>query len=458
MNNNKNNNDTVKNNNDTVKSNNDNLKSNSSKASNMQRIRDRLALTKKAKKNQVPTHVLSSVSTVKHTPVVTTILKKSVLGQPPQEQASATQQGLIPQISHHVDADKEDSSASSEGVSKELTLTDESEETDEEATQDVRRMGRKSKRDSSTEIMLAMMKAAERRERAQEKKFQQLIQEVKSQNATIEHLRNEVHSNKGSEDGEAYLYRDNVGSIIKKDRANHETSRGEYISDTLLGENLPDSWPEYKWPKSWDGSVVLASALISLRDLQSSHFEIVRRKAAEPNPFEVILPNGLLSPEEERKRLMRKALQSALQELRGHLRTLDRGLKYTEYELLEPILEGFKGEYPHEHKAWELCLKGFVEYPVWITDHLHAARMVSPNLMKTNQDWFGVISGGEWPSSATKGFKTGLPKKKTKKPHGGNAGGSSSSAVKADKNKPPKPPKDPKEADPKEKDPKEKGN
>lgn len=297
--------------------------------------------------------------------------------------------------------------------------------------------------------MLAMMKAAERRERAQEKKFAQLMQEVKSQNATIDNLRNELHSNKGSEDGEAYLYRDNVGSIIKKDRASHETSRGEYISDTLLGENLPDSWPEYKWPKSWDGSVVLASALISLRDLQSSHFDVARRKASEPNPFELNFSSSLLSPEEEKKRLMRKALHSALQELRGHLRTLDRGLKYTEFELLEPILDGFVGDYPHEHKAWELCLKGFVEYPVWITDHLHAARMVSPNLMKTNQEWFSVISGGEWPSASTKGFKTGLPKKKTKKPHGGNAGGSSSSVHKVDKNKPhkdqkedPKPPKE----------------
>ena len=51
---------------------------------------------------------------------------------------------------------------------------------------------------------------------------------------------------------------------------------------------------------------------------------------------------------------MRKALESALAELRSHLRTLDRGLKYTEFEIIEPILDGFKGDYPHEHKVWEM--------------------------------------------------------------------------------------------------------
>lgn len=79
------------NNNDNVKSNNDSFKSNPSKAQNLQRIRERLALGKKAKKNLTEVlaspALLSSTSTVKHTPVVTTILKKSVLGQPPQEQS-----------------------------------------------------------------------------------------------------------------------------------------------------------------------------------------------------------------------------------------------------------------------------------------------------------------------------------------------------------------------------------
>ena len=48
--------------------------------------------------------------------------------------------------------------------------------------------------------------------------------------------------------------------------------------------------------------------------------------------------------------------------------------------------------------------------------------------MKSTADWFGVISGHEWPSSVTKGFLTGLPKKKQQKFLGGNTGGSSSTS------------------------------
>ena len=389
----------------------------------IQRIKNKLMKVKNLSKNP-PKTILSSVSTVNHAPRTTTLLKKSVLGHPPAEKEDSD-------CTHDTLMGEEDGGPPYTPSEYELDVeTDPWDKPTPQLEREVRMIGSKSERQeeepttilasnhkNKDDLLMMMFQASERRELAQEKKFERLVEEVSF-------LRNELRSSsKASEDGET-LQRDNVGSIIKKDRATHETSRGEYLADTLLGEAIPASWPEYKWPKSWDGGVTLASALISLRDLQNTHYEIARRKAQEPNPFTGLVLGDKLSPEEERKKLMRKALESALHELRGHLRQLERGLKYTEFEIIEPILEGCKGDYPLEHKAWEICLKGFAEYPVWITDHLHAARKVSPNLMKTTGDWFSVISGGEWPTASSRGFMTGMPKKSTKKNFGGNVAGS----------------------------------
>ena len=92
------------------------------------------------------------------------------------------------------------------------------------------------------------------------------------------------------------------------------------------------------------------------------------------------------------------------------LRTLQRGLKLGEWELLKPMVNGFSGEYPHEHSLWEYCLKGIKEYPVWISDHLQASRTVSPMIVSSISEWESLTSGGEWPTAATKGYRTGLPK------------------------------------------------
>ena len=198
--------------------------------------------------------------------------------------------------------------------------------------------------------------------------------------------------------GRTLVGSDDLTNILVRERAVLECSRGQYKAGALEGVELPPSWPLYAWPKSWHVAKrqQMARALIALKDLQEQHVDLVKRKSDEG-----------ISQEE----LMKKALSSALGELKSHLRTLGRGLRYGEWEIIQPIVtEASTLDYPHHHRGWEICIKGLKEYPVFITDHLLACRSVSPMIMSSASEWDEVVSGGEWPTASTKGWKTGLPK------------------------------------------------
>ena len=138
----------------------------------------------------------------------------------------------------------------------------------------------------------------------------------------------------------------------------------------------------------------MARALIALHDTQIQHMKSVEGK----------------HPEEETGKRKRLALEAALGELKTQLRTHDRSLRIPDYEVLRPIVEEVKCDLPPllEHHAWELCLKGNKDFPIWISDHLQTCRTVSPLIVGTETGWVSAVSGGSWPTSSTNGLRVGL--------------------------------------------------
>ena len=67
----------------------------------------------------------------------------------------------------------------------------------------------------------------------------------------------------------------------------------------------------------------MARALISMKYLQEQHVDVIKKKHVDE-----------LSHDE----VMRKALDSALGELKSQLRTLGRALRYGEWEVIQPIV------------------------------------------------------------------------------------------------------------------------
>ena len=206
----------MNNNNNNNNNNNDNcpLKNNFSKekVALMDRIKSKMIRKYSSKEAALKDPViLSSVSSVKHPIKTTTILKKpSVLG-------------IAPGIATTT---KDVSSTTERDLSEEATEDNESEDEEEsnggnvvypEATDDTVLGSKRSRGTDQNALLIEFMRASERRERLQEEKHQKLFEEIRSQNATIERLRSDIHSMGGSEEAEP-IYRENVGSIIKKDR------------------------------------------------------------------------------------------------------------------------------------------------------------------------------------------------------------------------------------------------
>lgn len=252
--------------------------------------------------------------------------------------------------------------------------------------------GKKSHRSQSSEQM-EMMRFWMQRDDVHRKEIQELRQLIETNSRSSQSGDNQ----RPASNNEATV----LTGIYKKEKAYHEASRGEYEASSLIGTIFPAHWPLYQWPKDWFGKEMLTKALYALKHLQEQHLA---------NHGEVKEIEGeVMDPEEKRKKGLRQALKGALRELITGLRTSQRSLLYSEWEIIEPILEEtVDHDYVHEHKAWEICLRGIKDIEVWIGDHLLACRSVSPLVVTTGRDWQEVTRGGKWPSQATKGFRVGV--------------------------------------------------
>ena len=157
--------------------------------------------------------------------------------------------------------------------------------------------GRKRPREEDImQQMLDMMKESNRRE-------ERMRKELDEQRSLIVEM-SKSRSNYGDEES---VSSGDLTNILVRERAVLECSRGQYKAGALKSVELPSSWPLYSWPKSWHVTKrqQMARALISMKDLQEQHVDVIKKKHVDE-----------LSHDE----VMRKALDSALGELRKELK------------------------------------------------------------------------------------------------------------------------------------------
>lgn len=353
-------------------------------------LRQRLKALRQARKESGPSTPLSTTSTVVRPIPTTTMLKKG-------EQRTSSSVGSPPQ--GHPSQDSQASPSF-----EDLWAVDSS-------GTEPRVIGEKSTRqEDPISRMIMVLEHRDREDRARrledERKLKDRDAEVKELRTLVFSLLSKQRSEDDAQSSHSTLMGESgFTSVFKRDRAEMEASKGDFLAEGLEGAGLPDHWPTYQWPKSWGGKVKLRNALIALKDLQEHHMAIVTAKMEEFGQID-----ELENDEDARKKLMRKALKSALTELQAYLRANHKGLRPYEWEIIKPIVYDHKGDYALEHTVWEICLKANKEHSPWMNEHLQVCRTVPPSSVVSSKEWVDATNGGEWPSTCTKGFRTGRHK------------------------------------------------
>jgi hypothetical protein len=177
---------------------------------------------------------------------------------------------------------------------------------------------------------------------------------------------------------------------IRREKAQTEASAGDWKSELLQTEDLPEDWPVYSWPKSWVHRHAFVRGLLAMRELQTRH-------TPEPVKIDGCLVYG------------KPNVRAAVDELGEKLRQASRFLKEDEFRIILPVKMKQEGDnYVFEHDVWELCTLGNKDCSVYLPGMMLVCRSVPPVTVASKEEWTSVTTGGRWPLSAGKGIPVGM--------------------------------------------------